>query len=460
MKLHFLGAARTVTGSCYFLQSDDVRILVDCGFTQGSNSHVQNRKPFPFNPSEIDMVFLTHAHLDHSGLLPKLAKEGFIGKIVTTGATADLAGPMLQDSARIQETDAEWLTKKALRSGKQPFEPLYTYQDVDLVQSQFLKVPCGSLQNGKSGLRYRFLDAGHILGSGTLELWFSNGSSERKIVFSGDIGRKNSPIINDPDPAEDADYLVMESTYGNRLHKSSPETVNELTRAINETFTRNGNVLIPAFSIGRTQDLLYILNKLAREGRIPRVTVTIDSPLAEKATKAYLAHPECYDEEAKKLINNGTIGDAISVRFTQSVTESMALNNVKSHAIIIAGSGMCDAGRIRHHLKHNLWRPECSVLFVGFQAIGTLGRKIVDGMKTVNINGDDLAVKAGIHTIGGFSAHADQRELLEWLSAFQGRPTVFVTHGEEKAAFAFAEAVQKRFGFTTHVPERGELHAL
>jgi metallo-beta-lactamase family protein len=406
------------------------------------------------------MVFLTHAHLDHSGLLPKLAKEGFKGKILTTGATADLASPMLHDSAKIQETDAEWLTKKAARAGKQPFQALYTSEDVDRVLSLFSKVPCGAVQNREKGIRYRFLDAGHILGSGTLELWFSNNGSGQKIVFSGDIGRKGSPIINDPDPAEDADYVVMESTYGNRLHKTSPESVDELAQAIKDTFARNGNVLIPAFSIGRTQDLLYILNKLAREGSIPRCAVSIDSPLSEKATKAYLAHPECYDEEAKRLITGGTIGDAISIRFTQSVEESKALNEVKSHAIIIAGSGMCNAGRIRHHLKHNLWRPECSVIFVGFQAYGTLGRKIVDGMKTVSINGDEVAVKAQVHTIGGFSAHADQRELLEWLSAFRGKPTVFVTHGEEQAALAFAEAVQKRFGLTTHVPKRGDLHVL
>ncbi len=461
MKLQFLGAARTVTGSCYLLQSDDLRVLVDCGFFQGSsNSHDRNREPFPFSPPDIGIVFLTHAHLDHSGLLPKLAKDGFTGKIVTTSATADLLGPMLQDSAKIQETDAEWLTKKALRAGKQPFTPLYSYEDVELVQALFSKVPYGAIHNGTSSLRYRFLDAGHILGSGTLELWFSNGSAGRKIVFSGDIGRQDSPIINDPQPAEEADYIVMESTYGDRQHKTAGASVDELAQAIQDTFARNGNVLIPAFSIGRTQDVLYILNKLAREGRIPRLTVNIDSPLAEKATKAYHAHPECYDEEARRLINGGAIGDAITVRFTHSVEESMALNEIKSRAVIIAGSGMCNAGRIRHHLKHNLWRPECSVIFVGFQAFGTLGRKIVDGMKIVSINGDPVAVKSRIYTIGGFSAHADQRELLDWLSAFRGRPTVFVTHGEEQAALAFADAVRNRFRFTTHVPGQGDVHVL
>ena len=461
MKLQFLGAARTVTGSCYLLQTDKHRMLVDCGFTQGGeHSREQNRERFPFNPAEIDTVFLTHAHMDHSGLLPRLAKEGFAGSIVTTGATVDLAGPMLQDSAKIQESDAEYLTKRARRAGKPPFEPLYSFEDVDRVQSLFSKVAYGTMHNGMPGIRYRFLDAGHILGSGTLELWFSNGSAERKIVFSGDIGRKGAPIINDPTAAIDADYIIMESTYGDRLHKTTDDTVQELARTIHETFSRNGNVLIPAFSIGRTQDLLYILNKLAREKKIPRLTVHIDSPLAEKATKAYLGHPECFDEEARRLIGNGSIGDEISVQFTHSVEESKALNEVKSRAVIMAGSGMCDAGRIRHHLKHNLWRPECSVVFVGFQAYGTLGRKIVDGMKTVTINGDDVAVKAQVRTIGGFSAHADQKELLDWLGAFQGKPTVFVTHGEEKAALAFAGAVRDQFGFVTHVPERGDEHIL
>lgn len=449
-----------MTGSCYLLQTAELRVLVDCGFFQGaSNSHDLNHEPFPFSPAGIDLVFLTHAHLDHSGLLPKLVKEGFAGTIVTTGATADLLGPMLQDSAKIQETDAAWLTKKALRAGKQPFRPLYSSEDADRVGALCSRVPYATVRNGTGSLRYRFLDAGHILGSGTLELWLSNPGADRKIVFSGDIGKQDSPIVRDPQPAVEADYVVMESTYGDRLHKDPGASVDELAEAIGSTFSRNGNVLIPAFSIGRTQDLLYLLNKLAREGRIPRLTVHIDSPLAEKATRAYLEHPECYDEEARRLIG-GTFDDAISVRFTHSVEESMALNAVKSRAVIIAGSGMCNAGRIRHHLKHNIWRPECSVIFVGFQAFGTLGRKIVDGMKTVNINGDPVAVKARVYTIGGFSAHADQRELLDWLSAFGGRPTVFVTHGEERSSLAFAGAVRNRFGFTTHVPERGDVHEL
>jgi metallo-beta-lactamase family protein len=318
-------------------------------------------------------------------------------------------------------------------------------------------VPCSEIRSFRNGIRYRLLESGHILGSATIELWYPSDGGERKLVLSGDIGKKGSPIINDPRPAHDADHIVMESTYGDRLHKTMGDSAEELAQAIRETFEQGGNVLIPAFSIGRTQDLLYMMNKLAKEKRIPRVTINIDSPLAEKATRAYLGHAECFDDEAKRLINGTSLGDAVSIRFTQSVEESKALNDITSGAIIIAGSGMCDAGRIRHHLKHNLWRPECRVIFVGFQAFGTLGRRIVDGMKTVNISGDVVEVKARISTIGGFSAHADQSGLLDWLGAFRGKPHVFVTHGEEKAALAFADAAQKKFGYTMRVPERGEV---
>ncbi|MBA3060961.1 MAG: MBL fold metallo-hydrolase [Nitrospirae bacterium] len=460
MKIQFLGGVRTVTGSCFYIRTSEIKMLVDCGMFQGEDSYDINRAPFLFNPAEIDYLFLTHAHIDHSGLIPKLVRDGFSGKIVTTSATADLAELMLYDSAHIQETDSEWHTRRALRAGKEPVLPLYTVDDVKASIPFFKKVSYGKIEHTGKGIKYRFLDAGHILGSGSLEIWFQDGHKEKKIVFSGDIGRKGNPIINDPSPATEAEYVVMESTYGNRLHKGMSETIDELVEVIKVTFKKGGNVIIPAFAIGRTQDLLYVLNRLVREGRLYKINVYIDSPLAEKATKTYLAHPECFDDEAKRILNASSVGDSIRLRFTNSVDESIALNKIKSHAIIIAGSGMCEGGRIRHHLKHNLWRPECSIIFSGFQARGTLGRRIVDGARVVRIFGEEIAMKAGIYTLGGFSAHADQRELLEWLSSFKDSPQVFVVHGEEETSLAFSEMIKEKYGFVTHVPSKGNEYEL
>lgn len=452
--IRFLGAAREVTGSCYLLTLPQAKVLVDCGIIQGTgSSRDRNREPFGFDPQEIDLVFLTHAHLDHSGLLPRLVKEGFRGRIIATPATADLIGPMLLDSARIQENDAERMSRRSLRRGGEAIEPLYTTEDAEHVLPLVDRAAYGRDRDAGKGIRYRFLDAGHILGSGSLALWLPGG---KKIVFSGDIGKKGNPIINDPTLCTGADHVVMESTYGDRLHKTEADSAAELCEAVLTTFAKGGNVLIPAFAIGRTQDVLYLLNRLVREGKLPKVTVFIDSPLAEKATRIYLSHPDLFDEEAKRLIADGSIGDAITVRFTQSAEESMAINKIRSKAVIVAGSGMCEGGRIGHHLKHNLWRPECSVVFVGFQARGTTGRRIVDRAESVSIWGEEIAVRSRVWTIGGFSAHGDQKELLGWLSAFRNRPTVFVTHGEETAAFAFADLVRKEYGFTTHVPERGQ----
>ncbi|MFZ3122487.1 MAG: MBL fold metallo-hydrolase [Thermodesulfovibrionales bacterium] len=456
MKIQFLGGVRTVTGSCFYIRTSEIKMLVDCGMFQGEDSYDINRAPFLVNPSEIDYLFLTHAHIDHSGLIPKLVKDGFSGKIVTTSATADLAELMLYDSAHIQETDSEWHARRALRAGKEPALPLYTVDDVKASIPFFKKVSYGKIEHTGKGIKYRFLDAGHILGSGSLEIWFQDGHKEKKIIFSGDIGRKGNPIINDPSLATEAEYVVMESTYGNRLHKGMSETIDELVEVIKVTFKKGGNVIIPAFAIGRTQDLLYVLNRLVREGRLYKINVYIDSPLAEQATKTYLAHPECFDEEAKRILSADSVGDSIRLRFTDSVDESIALNKIKSHAIIIAGSGMCEGGRIRHHFKHNLWRPECSIIFSGFQARGTLGRRIVDGARVVRIFGEEIAMKAGIYTLGGFSAHADQKELLEWLASFKGSPQVFVVHGEEETSLAFSEMIKEKYGFVTHVPSKGE----
>jgi len=456
VKIRFLGGARTVTGTCFLLQSPQLQVLIDCGMVQGTDNGGMNREPFAFHPLQIQYLFLTHAHIDHTGLVPVLVKDGFRGDILASSATADLAELMLYDSARIQGSDAELMTKKALRAGKEPISPLYTTEDVRKVVPLFKRVPYGKIGYTGKGIKYRFLDAGHILGSGSLELWFQDGPREKKILFSGDIGKKGNPIIKDPARETEADYVVMESTYGNRLHKGMEETINELLDAITHAFKRGGNVIIPAFAIGRTQDILYVLNRLVREKRLDPVTVYIDSPLAQEATKTYLAHPECYDEEAKQLLENWNSHVTLGLRFTSTVEESMALNKVKSNAIIIAGGGMCEGGRVRHHLKHNLWRPECSIIFAGFQAEGTLGRKIVDGAKIVHLFGEDITVKARIYTLGGFSAHADRRELLEWLSSFGNRPVVFVVHGEEKTSLEFSAAIREKYGFTTHVPVQGE----
>lgn len=456
MKITFFGGVRTVTGSCTLIEAGGLRILIDCGLHQGEDADEKNRAPFPFAPESIGALILTHAHIDHSGLIPKLVRDGFKGRIIATRATADLAEVMLKDSAAIQEKDAQWLTKKSFRAGRDVvYEPLYTVDDVVGLIEQFDRKSYGKIENLGHGVKYRFLDAGHILGSGTLELWYSGKDGQKKIVVSGDIGRKGNPIVKDPETVEAADYVVVESTYGNRRHKGTKESVDELVEAIRETFRRGGNVMIPAFAVGRTQDLLYIFNKLVKERRLPVLDVYIDSPLAEETTRVYLAHPELFDEDALRMFQESR-GDAIRLHFTTSVQESQAINRIRSGAIIIAGSGMCEGGRIRHHFKQNLWRPECSVVFVGFQARGTLGRLIVDGAKKVRVLGEEVAVRARVYTIGGFSAHADQQEILDWLGAFTSNPRVFVVHGEESVSLGFAELITKRLRLDARVPRMGE----
>ncbi len=456
MKIRFLGAARVVTGSCYHLSTGDTQILVDCGMYQGKNADEVNRAPFAFNPEEIDYVLLTHAHLDHSGLLPKLVMEGFKGKIIATAGTADLVEIMLYDSAHIQEKDAEWATKKSFRMGKdQIIEPLYREEDVKKVVALIERANYGAPQELKGGIKYGFVDAGHILGSSSLELWYDGPEGERKIVFSGDVGKKENFIINDPHYMKEANYVLVESTYGNRLHKGVSESVDELAQAIKDTLRRRGNVLIPAFAVGRTQDILYILAQLTREGRLPNIDVYVDSPLADKATQIYLHHPEYFDPGAVSMFKaRGT--DGMKLHFTKTPEESQALNKIKSGAIIIAGSGMCEGGRIRHHFKHNLWRSECSIIFTGFQVKGTLGRYIVDGARSVRVLGEEIAVRAKIYTINGFSAHADQKELLEWLGFFSQDPEVFIVHGEEAVCLEFESIVRQKLGLKTYVPHKGE----
>ncbi len=457
MRLQFIGGVDSVTGSCFYLEINNKRLLVDCGMHQGQGSDIANRAPFVFKPTELDYVLLTHAHIDHSGLLPCLVRDGFRGDILCTPATKELTSVMLKDSAHLQKKDAEWLTKRRQRAGVDDIiEPLYTTQEVDLVLPHLRGISYDSVQPIGSGVKIRFIDAGHILGSATIEVSYQDSEREKRLVFSGDIGKRNNPIIKDPIPPEEADIVLIESTYGNRTHRNPNDSMEEFIDTIRSTFKRGGNVLIPSFAVGRTQDILYVLNEIAGDRIKEPFYIFVDSPLAKEATEIYLRHPECFDEEALRVLS---VREKMFSRaiFTSSVEESQQINKVRSGAIIIAGSGMCEGGRIRHHFKHNLWRKECSVVFVGFQAKGTMGRRIIEGAKKLKILGEDIAVKASVHTIGGFSAHADRSGLLQWLKEIDNKPKVFVVHGEPETSQLFAESIREDLGLAVCIPKRGDI---
>ena len=462
MKLTFNGAAREVTGSCFLVEAGDLRFLVDCGMFQGGReARERNLQAWNFDPRRIDFVLLTHAHIDHSGLLPRLSALGFRGPIFTTTATVDLLSVMLLDSAFIQEM--EWA--RAERKHRQPgrgngavFPPLYTVAQAQACLEQLQGVAYDEDVQPRPGIRCRFRDAGHILGSAIVELWVTEGSRTTKLVFSGDLGQPGRPIVRDPTPIDAADVLVVESTYGNRLHRPLKETIDELVFVIEDTLRRRqGNIVIPAFAVGRTQELLYLLVDLCRQGRLPRLQVFVDSPMAAKATEITWKHGEFLDDETRALLSlRKKHPEWLDLRFTQSVEESIALNRIKAGAIIVSASGMCEAGRIKHHLRHHLGRSECAVVIIGYQAAGTLGRKLVDGEKHVRIFGDEIAVRAGIHTIGGLSAHADQAALLAWLRGFGKAPArTFVVHGEAATACGFADQVAAELGWRIEAPAPG-----
>jgi metallo-beta-lactamase family protein len=450
ISLSFLGAARQVTGSSFLFESPSARFLVDCGMFQGGReARAQNRHDWTFDPKSLDFVLLTHAHIDHSGLLPRLWAFGFRGPIYATAATTDLAAVMLADSAYIQES--EWMRMERRRGRKRRLAgdeyPLYTVTHAQACMSLFERVAYDQEFTPGPGVRCRFRDAGHILGSAIIELWLDSPAGTRKVVCSGDLGQPGRPIVRDPTPIDDADVLLVESTYGNRDHKTLDSSIEELHEIMVETLVhRRGNVVVPAFALGRTQELLYVLIQLQRAGRLPPVRIFVDSPLATRATQITVQHPEYLDEETLEALAHGRANSrALALKFTESVEDSMAINDITGGALIIAASGMCDAGRIRHHLRYNLPRAAASIVIIGYQAEGSLGRRLVDGASRVRLFGEDVPVRARIHTIGGLSAHADRSALLGWLSAFKRPPArTFVVHGEDLIAQDFAKFIAHR----------------
>ena len=465
MRIRFIGAAREVTGSCFLLEGAGARFLVDCGMFQGGREAYQRNLAaldFGFPLKALDFVILTHAHIDHSGLLPRLSALGFRGPVYATQATCDLAEVLLLDSAHIQEKEAEWENRRRherrVRTRRER-APLYTVTQARQCLRQFRPCPYDAEWQPASGIRVVFRDAGHILGSAITELWFSEAESTRKVVFSGDLGQPDRPVLNDPTPIAAADVLIVESTYGNRLHKNMADTEAELVAALEDTLRRkHGNVIVPAFAVGRTQEVLFILTDLVRRGRLSPMTIHVDSPMAEAATRLTLKHLNLLDSETRNLIEwQRRHPESPAIRFVQEIEESMALNEIEAGAVIIAASGMCDAGRIKHHLRHNLPRKQSSVIITGFQAAGTLGRRLVDGARWVRIFGEEVPVKADIHTIGGLSAHADKKALLGWLTQFRQPPDqCFIVHGEAATAEAFAGDVRGLGWSEVVVPKHGD----
>ena len=466
MKIQFIGATHEVTGSCTLLEVGGKLYMVDCGMEQGAD--IFENVPIPVNPGTIEAVFLTHAHIDHSGMLPKLYKDGFRGTIYSTRETANLCNIMLRDSAHIQESEAQWRSRKAERAGGEPVQPVYDTKDAEGAIRQFRPVAYGEVLQVGEGVTVRFTDVGHLLGSACIELWLAEGEETRKIVFSGDVGNTNQPIINDPKTVDETDYLVIESTYGNRLHEKPENTLDdkssaavaELARFIQMALDGGGNLVIPSFAVGRTQEMLYAIREIKQKGLVTGhdgFPVYVDSPLAVEATGIFLqCDLSCLDEKTMEIVRQG-VNPIWSEGVTLSVTseESKLINFDNRPKVIISASGMCEAGRIRHHLKHNLWRPESVILFVGYQAEGSLGRKLQEGAANVKLFGEEIAVRAQIATLHGTSGHADRDGLLNWLAGFQKKPdTVFVNHGDDDACVAFRDLLEQ-MGYRAEAPYSG-----
>jgi len=445
MKISFHGADQDVTGSCHLVSCGDKQVLIDCGLYQGGHELAEeNREPFGFDPATVDYMLLTHAHLDHCGRIPLLSKQGFKGEIITTAASRELAKLVMLDSAHLQEEEAEWHTRKHVRHGhrKEEVSPLYTVLDTLNSLDHFGRTAeYGKVMKLNGGIQATFLDAGHILGSASILLELEEDGQQRRLLFSGDLGYNGRAILRDPVAPPHADVVVMETTYGDRLHKQLQPSITELYEAVTDTFRRGGNVIIPSFALERTQEILYYLREGVEAGDLPAsMQVFLDSPMAISATEIFSRHSECYDAEACALFRSGQDPfDLPGLHFTRQTADSIALNRIRGGAVIIAGSGMCTGGRVRHHLKYNLWREDCSVVFVGFAARGTLARRIVDGAKEVRIFGEEIRVRARIYTIGGFSAHADRDELLAWHRQIGNPARTFLVHGEEEAMQSFAE---------------------
>lgn len=458
MRLIFIGADHEVTGSCHVLEVCGRYILVDCGMEQGTDDF--ETAELPMNIADIDYVLLTHAHIDHSGMLPLLYARGFRGDVIATPATVDLCDIMLKDSAHIQMTEAEWKNRKGQRAGKEPVVPIYDMNDAEGVLEHFVSCDYDKVMDLCEGVKVKFSDAGHLLGSASIEVWINEDGEERKIVFSGDIGNLNRPIIKDPSYINDADYVVMESTYGDRYHNADVDYVSELAGICQRTFDRGGNVVIPAFAVGRTQEMLYYFRKIKEEGLVKghSFEVYVDSPLAVEATQIFNENmAECFDEEAMELVRNG-INPLRFPGLTLSITsnDSIAINSDNKPKVIISASGMCEAGRIRHHLKHNLWRKECTVVFVGYQANGTLGRMLLEGASEVKLFGETIEVMAEIVKLEGVSGHADKAGLIKWITSFDNRlKQVFVVHGEDEVSTGFAKCLCDEYGLNAVAPYSG-----
>ncbi len=460
MKLTFIGADHEVTGSCHLLQACNKNILIDCGMEQGPDLY--ENQEIPVAAGDIDYVLLTHAHIDHSGKIPVLCKEGFKGEIITTFATSDLSNIMLRDSAHIQEFEAEWRNRKARRSGAPEFEPLYTMEHADAAIRLLHPLDYNQKIELCEGIEIRFNDMGHLLGSSSIEIWITEEGVSKKIVFSGDVGNTDQPIIKNPVKVDAADYIVIESTYGNRIHAAEkPDYVGDFTEILRETFAKGGNVVVPSFAVGRTQELLYFIREIKEKNLLPEFPgfeVYVDSPLAVQATRVFNKNVQsCFDEDAMELLRKG-INPLLFPGLKTSVTseESKMINFDEKPKVILSASGMCEAGRIRHHLKHNLWRRECTICFVGYQAVGTLGRKLIEGADEVKLFGENVEVNASIKSLKGISGHADMNGLLDWLSGFQAPPQhVFVVHGEDGVTDEFAQTVTQRLGYPAMAPYSG-----